>query len=169
MNAKMLTLLAIAGATALAGCAAPEEAGDSGGSAPTDTTTTPGDTGAGGSGGGGGGQQEPAAPFRVVSAERRDGGCLFEGAQGSCHTVRVAIDNSGSTRDFSTNMFYWSAMTEDGQVFETPETEGADAIAGGRTGELTLEFDVDDPDAKLATLRYEQMFGDTLTAPIPDY
>ena len=115
-------------------------------------------------------QDADDAPFRVLSAERRPGSCLFADAgEGSCHTLRVAIDNADGKRDFSNNMFYWSAVSADGQIFSAPGAEGPDAVAAGHTGEVTLEFDVDG-DATLASLRYEEMFsGETVTAPIPEY
>ena len=158
----MLRILLILPALVLvvSGCAAPEETSTDG-ARPTQSTPQ--------SGAGGDDAEGDDAPFTVLSAERRDGSCMSaDYGEGSCHTLRVKVDNIDGTRDFSTNMFSWSAVSADGQVFSAPDREGADAIAGGHEGEITLKFDVDG-DAKLATLRYERTFEDAIAAPIPDY
>ena len=100
------------------------------------------------------------------SIDEGDGLCGY-GDDEECHSFVVSIANSGS-EDFSTNMFYWDAVGDDGGVYSAPSRDGPDAIAGGATASITLHFDVSNG-VKLTTLKYAPITGGELEATVPSY
>tara|TARA_B100001245_G_C22810423_1_gene390272 strand:+ start:174 stop:923 length:750 start_codon:yes stop_codon:yes gene_type:complete len=112
--------------------------------------------------------EDSGATITVTEASSIDEGEGFcgYGDDEECHSFVVSIANSGS-EDFSTNMFYWDAVSDDGGVYSTPDVDGPDAIAGGATTSITLHFDVSNG-VKLTTLKYQE-WSTTLEASIPSY
>jgi len=100
------------------------------------------------------------------SIDEGDGFCGY-GADEECHSLTVSVANSGD-EDFSTNMFYWEAVGDDGGVYSAPSVDGPDAIAGGATASISLHFDVSNG-VKLTTLKWEPIFGEELSTSIPSY
>jgi len=106
------------------------------------------------------------------SIDDGDGLCGY-GDDEECHSFVVSVANSGS-EDFSNNMFYWDAVSDDGGVYSMPSVDGPDAIAGGATASITLHFDVTNG-VKLTTLKYVPIIdgeirkSQTLETTIPSY
>ena len=73
-----------------------------------------------------------------------------------CDSLTVSIEVTGEA-DFSTNMFYWEAVGDDGAIHSTPWVDGPDACAAGFTCQVTLHFDVTDG-TQLVQLRWDNMF-----------
>ena len=109
------------------------------------------------------------ATITVTEASSIDEGGLFcgYGDKKECHSFIVSISNKDD-EDFSTNMFYWDAVGDDGGVYSVPSVDGPDAIAAGATALVTLHFDVSNG-VKLTTLRYESIVGGTVETTIPSY
>ena len=83
------------------------------------------------------------ASFTVDSvsvADDGDGFCGY-GEDEECHSVEITIENVGDS-EFSTNMFYWEAVTSSGGIYDAPSVDGPDACAGGSTCQVTLDFDI---------------------------
>ena len=66
--------------------------------------------------------EDSGATITVTEASSIDEGEGFcgYGDDEECHSFVVSIANSGS-EDFSTNMFYWDAVSDDGGVYSTPD------------------------------------------------
>ena len=75
-----------------------------------------------------------------------------------CDTLTVSIEVTGES-DFSTNMFYWEAVADDGSITSAPWVNGPDACAAGFTFVVTLDFDVADG-AQLVELRWNNIFDE---------
>ena len=73
-----------------------------------------------------------------------------------CDTLTVSVEVTGES-DFSTNMFYWEAVGDDGAIYTAPWVNGPDACASGFTCEVTLDFDVADG-TQLVELRWDDIF-----------
>jgi len=74
-----------------------------------------------------------------------------------CDTLSVSIEVTGDS-DFSTNMFYWEAVGDDGGIYSAPWVNGADGCAAGFTCEVTLDFAVAD-ETQLLELRWNNIFN----------
>jgi hypothetical protein len=105
----------------------------------------------------------------VIDASSTDEGNGFcgYGPDEECHSFTVSVAN-GADEDFSTNMFYWDAVGDDGGVYSTPSVDGPDAIAAGATVSISLHFDVLNG-VKLTTLKWEPIFAEKLSTSIPSY
>ena len=80
-----------------------------------------------------------------------------------CDTLTVSVEVTGDS-DFSTNMFYWEAVGDDGAIYTAPWVNGVDACAAGFTCEVTLDFDVANG-TQLKELRWDDIF-DHVDCPI---
>ena len=69
------------------------------------------------------------------------------------HTLNVTVTNDGLL-DFTTHVYRWGAIGDDGIVYDTPNRNGADGVVAGSTGMVNLTFDVPNG-VKLTTLQWD--------------
>ena len=74
------------------------------------------------------------------------------GEDEECHTLNVTVSNDGLL-DFTTNMYRWGAIGDDGIVYDGPDRDGEDEVVAGSTGIVILSFDVPNG-VKLTSLQW---------------
>ena len=82
------------------------------------------------------------------------------------HTINVTITNDGLL-DFTTHVYRWGAIGDDGNVYDAPDRDGEDEVVAGSTGIVTLSFDVPNG-VKLTTLQWDDN-ENSVNCSIPTY
>ena len=95
-----------------------------------------------------------------------EGYCGY-GDDEECHVFNVTIVNDGLV-DFSTNMYNWDSLGDDGGTYSTPDVEGPDSITAGNSGTVMLSFDVING-VKLSSLSWDDYDNSVTGVSIPSY
>ena len=82
------------------------------------------------------------------------------------HTLNVTVTNDGLL-DFTTHVYRWGAIGDDGIVYEGPDLDGEDKVVAGSTGMINLTFDVPNG-VKLTTLQWDDN-ANSVNCSIPTY
>ena len=69
------------------------------------------------------------------------------------HTLNVTVTNDGLL-DFTTHVYRWGAIGDDGIVYDAPDRDGEDEVVAGSTGIVILSFDVPNG-VKLTILQWD--------------
>jgi hypothetical protein len=114
-------------------------------------------------------ERNPQVSMQVDKVEAVDIDCSQLGTDSDCHRLTVSISNENQQEPFDVNTFYWKAISQSGEVFETPDEEGPDKIQPGSESQVVLSFETP-TDVQLKTLQYETPLQDQpINASVPSY
>ena len=85
-----------------------------------------------------------------------------------CHRFDVSIDNTGSSKDFTTS-YGWKGLDSSGGIRTCIKDDGPDGIAAGASGQVTLECDMPEGSVRIVKIQWEGFSGKPFSMDAPTY
>lgn len=122
--------------------------------------------------GGGDSQSGPQVDFTITGAGALDINCQSNDNDRFCHVFNVTLTNLDEENRLEVNKGLtsnWEALTPEGYLSESPGVvAGPDIVRPNASADLRLAFNIR-PDAKVDTLSYTPLAGESVTKLSPAY